>query len=234
MSYDWRSVTNKPTCGTIAFKNELSSRKRRKNATPIHNFILNYPFWATYGQISTFQLQALWLTQAPSVGNRHETIFRFRRLMKTPTWLLLWWTGVDVWQILGAKGGFLTSPLLLNWLLSSIFSRSRAAWTSFSSLIIDINSNFCVSSDDLDKTSLWSRSSASDNCDFLSAKIFSKSDILSAWASICSVSTCTWSWRLSFSYCNFLNFSSCSLGCWKHENTVERDVWKLISFQIFC
>lgn len=58
------------------------------------------------------------------------------------------------------------------------------------------------------KLTLCNLSSVSDKSCFFSCSIFSKSDILSDWASIWSDKTCTCNWRLSFSYWIFLKRSS--------------------------
>lgn len=60
-------------------------------------------------------------------------------------------------------------------------------------------------------------SSASDRRVFFSWSIFSKSEILSDCASICSLSTCTCNCKLSFSNWILRSFSSCSPG-YKPEN----------------
>lgn len=55
------------------------------------------------------------------------------------------------------------------------------------------------------------------SCCFFSDKFFSRSAILSVWASICSLSTWTCNWRLSLSDCTFRTFSSYS-GPWRKTN----------------
>lgn len=122
---------------------------------------------------------------------------------------------------------------------SSKFSRSKVAWCSFSSLIADINSSFCVSSDDLDSISYkvtqsfpnlsdmavdgfrknmlrtrCNRSSVFEMSCVLSVIKRSRSVILLFCPETCSLSICTWIANDSLSVWRRRKRSSVSGRCW--------------------